>query len=305
MFVLNSPESVEISQTVPLRATELADITSLVLGFTVPQGVEAWKKLLINTPFSLPEAVVVLEIPGLKNPSFGLNKINHHNLILDESLEDVYAIVKQRILLRFNDKESSFIHGSLSNEEFLKDQVFHPELSSSILPENMELYSEKNKIFFNEIYQLNQLANGIKESKLKNNVPDYHWFQLQGIKSLNAANEPNSKEIINGEKALNQAISMLIQSYKEQYKNEVFIIAITNDAKQSHRNKRQVNSVEQNLNVAEPLSSDYPVIFNLLLWFTVIFVFSLLAISLSIAQMDPGRDSIIYRMTSNRMKKEN
>jgi hypothetical protein len=45
---------------------------------------------------------------------------------------------------------------------------------------------------------------------------------LQGIKSLNAANEPNSKEIINGEKALNQAISMLIQSYKEQYKNEVF-----------------------------------------------------------------------------------
>jgi len=25
----------------------------------------------------------------------------------------------------------------------------------------------------------------------------------------------------------------------------------------------------------------------------------------SIGQMDPGRDSIIYRMTSNRMKKEN
>lgn len=28
-------------------------------------------------------------------------------------------------------------------------------------------------------------------------------------------------------------------------------------------------------------------------------------ILVSIAQMDPGRDSIIYRMTSNRMKKEN
>lgn len=34
-------------------------------------------------------------------------------------------------------------------------------------------------------------------------------------------------------------------------------------------------------------------------------VFSLLAISMAIGGMDPGRDSIIYRMTSTRMKKDN
>lgn len=34
-------------------------------------------------------------------------------------------------------------------------------------------------------------------------------------------------------------------------------------------------------------------------------VFSLLAISIVIGDMDPGRDSIIYRMTSTRMKKDN
>ncbi|XP_050461405.1 uncharacterized protein LOC126856696 isoform X2 [Cataglyphis hispanica] len=52
-------------------------------------------------------------------------------------------------------------------------------------------------------------------------------------------------------------------------------------------------------------TENYPVIFNILLWFGVIFFFSLLAICIAIADMDPGRDSIIYRMTSNRMKKDN
>ncbi|XP_032663291.1 ATPase H(+)-transporting accessory protein 2 isoform X2 [Odontomachus brunneus] len=56
---------------------------------------------------------------------------------------------------------------------------------------------------------------------------------------------------------------------------------------------------------AKTYTEDYPVIFNIILWFGVIFVFSLLVICIAIGDMDPGRDSIIYRMTSNRMKKDN
>ncbi|XP_011641954.1 renin receptor isoform X1 [Pogonomyrmex barbatus] len=56
---------------------------------------------------------------------------------------------------------------------------------------------------------------------------------------------------------------------------------------------------------AKPYTDNYPAIFNIILWFGVVFVFSLLATCIAIADMDPGRDSIIYRMTSNRMKKDN
>lgn len=59
------------------------------------------------------------------------------------------------------------------------------------------------------------------------------------------------------------------------------------------------------LNLAKTYTDDYPVIFNIILWFGVVLAFSLLAISYAIAYMDPGRDSIIYRMTSNRIKKDN
>ncbi|CAG5088738.1 Similar to ATP6AP2: ATPase H()-transporting accessory protein 2 (Drosophila melanogaster) [Cotesia congregata] len=61
----------------------------------------------------------------------------------------------------------------------------------------------------------------------------------------------------------------------------------------------------KDVNLAKKYSANYPVIFNIFLWFSIIFVFSLIAICIAIADMDPGRDSIIYRMTSNRMKKDN
>lgn len=34
-------------------------------------------------------------------------------------------------------------------------------------------------------------------------------------------------------------------------------------------------------------------------------LFSVIAICIAIGTMDPGRDSVIYRMTSTRMKKDN
>lgn len=59
------------------------------------------------------------------------------------------------------------------------------------------------------------------------------------------------------------------------------------------------------LNAAEEYDANYPVIFNILLWFGIAMFFTLVAISYTIGNMDPGRDSIIYRMTSTRMKKDN
>lgn len=63
--------------------------------------------------------------------------------------------------------------------------------------------------------------------------------------------------------------------------------------------------LQEDWNLALDYNEDYPVIFNIILWFGVVMVFSLLAISYAIGNMDPGRDSIIYRMTSTRMKKDN
>lgn len=140
---------------------------------------------MIADPFSLPEAIVVLEIPGLTNPSFNLNTVDHHDLLLDESLDDVYTTVENRMKQRLMDKEYSLIRGSLANEEFvrykniynltvfkllnnyfqLKNQVFHPnyKLNPSIKPNNIDSYDEKYKVFLNDIFYLHQLGQGVSK----------------------------------------------------------------------------------------------------------------------------------------------
>ncbi|XP_076173167.1 ATPase H(+)-transporting accessory protein 2 isoform X2 [Ptiloglossa arizonensis] len=78
---------------------------------------------------------------------------------------------------------------------------------------------------------------------------------------------------------------------------------LTNTEQNINSNTQSTGQEIQNL--AKNYSTNYPIIFNILLWFGVIFVFSLLAICIAITEMDPGRDSVIYRMTANRMKKDN
>lgn len=55
-------------------------------------------------------------------------------------------------------------------------------------------------------------------------------------------------------------------------------------------------------NVGAEYSEDYPIIFNIWLWLLVVLVLSIYVVCLVMWYMDPGRDSIIYRMTSQRIK---
>ncbi|XP_031566540.1 renin receptor-like [Actinia tenebrosa] len=58
------------------------------------------------------------------------------------------------------------------------------------------------------------------------------------------------------------------------------------------------------LNVAYNYTPFYSIIFNIWLWLFIALVLTVYVIALVLWYMDPGRDSIIYRMTSQRMKTE-
>ncbi|KAB7500750.1 Renin receptor [Armadillidium nasatum] len=63
-------------------------------------------------------------------------------------------------------------------------------------------------------------------------------------------------------------------------------------------------SPQTSYNLAAEYGEDFPVIFNIVLILSIILIVAIIAVSVSMAFMDPGRDSIIYRMTNPRMKKD-
>lgn len=64
----------------------------------------------------------------------------------------------------------------------------------------------------------------------------------------------------------------------------------------------QVKADPNKANLGPEYSEDYPIIFNIWLWLVIVLVLSLYAVCVIMWYMDPGRDSIIYRMTSQRIK---
>jgi len=69
---------------------------------------------------------------------------------------------------------------------------------------------------------------------------------------------------------------------------------------------RPTEPTAEELNLADDVSEDYPVIFNIILFLAIVLILALIAISVALATMDPGRDSLIYRVTSaQRFKKDN
>lgn len=50
--------------------------------------------------------------------------------------------------------------------------------------------------------------------------------------------------------------------------------------------------------------NEFPPIFNISLWLMIILVLTVYAVAVVMWYMDPGRDSVIYRVTSQRMKSE-
>ena len=93
---------------------------------------------------------------------------------------------------------------------------------------------------------------------------------------------------------------------RKLYDDSVVLYIVNLDSKQSLSRKTRsiLASPTEGYNLATPASEDYPAIFNIVLVMGIVLTIALIAISFSMAYMDPGRDSIIYRMTNPRMKKD-
>lgn len=55
-------------------------------------------------------------------------------------------------------------------------------------------------------------------------------------------------------------------------------------------------------NLAYKYNFEYAVIFNIVLWLMIVLALAVIAISYSLWNMDPGYDSIIYRMTNQKIR---
>ncbi|XP_018314524.1 renin receptor isoform X2 [Mycetomoellerius zeteki] len=337
-IVLHSPDSIRFTGNREIEQSCLKEFLSAILGYTGKQK-DSEHSLVIRDPFSMPKALVAIVIDGVGLLPFLKDKaLVTYSLIVDEVEETTWQAIRSRVEERSND--NTLVRINLSDGVDALGQSALGELKPTNIEKlnNLNSEVEEDRKFIEEIQLLRAIGDNAFSAKKHDSDTDVYWLIISTFKSLLDKHGNDSAAAEEGSKLLNDGIEHVSEGFLNLYNGKIVIAIFTNDAWKVRnarsvleRKRRDTPPAHKTKNVKStakgaPISSDindnffikpefsgraktytenYPVIFNIMLWFGVVFVFSLLAICIAIANMDPGRDSIIYRMTSNRMKKDN
>ncbi|XP_044004821.1 ATPase H(+)-transporting accessory protein 2 isoform X2 [Aphidius gifuensis] len=312
--ILHSPTNLQFSGKSELSQSELKDVFISVLGYSSKSYAKPWDGLSVKDFLQPPEAVVSIAIESIE--PFSLNQEVRYPLNADEDEETTWQAISTR--LHGHDNNNTLVR--INANDGLK-VLGHSALFGQLTTKKIDLkYLNNNndidKKFIEEVQVIRAIAERVDTTVKADDKTDVYWFVVSGLSKIMKEHGKNSLHYNEAIQLLNDALNELSSKFKNAYNNNVFIAAFTNDAQKTSKNTRsrravtsspitKESSTQNSMNLAPFYAEDYPIVFNIFLWFGIILIFSLLAICIAIAEMDPGRDSIIYRMTSNRMKKDN
>ncbi|XP_056630060.1 ATPase H(+)-transporting accessory protein 2 [Diorhabda sublineata] len=296
-----------------LRESTLKEVYAASLGFST-EHFSTWRGMYLLDPFDVAQAIVTVYVDGVSNIDH--QKGHRFPLKTDIGESNIFENLERRIDEHYPEEKTNLVRIELSNglEDVRKYSVLEDIGSSKIEQIKhrvLRLDSEEDRRFIKEMTLLNAIAKEVKKGTItKDNVPDVFWFEVSGLHALIDLYGDNSTQVIEAKQILNEVILRLNTAFVKLYDGFVLTTVITSDASHTRRGRSVLasdsdSSDKTEYNLASYYNPDFPVMFNIILWFGVVMLFSIIAICMAIGNMDPGRDSIIYRMTSTRMKKDN
>uniref|UniRef100_T1I118 Renin receptor n=1 Tax=Rhodnius prolixus TaxID=13249 RepID=T1I118_RHOPR len=306
--ILQTPDSLTFSGQEQMDLSNVKNVLSAAMGFTTPES-PRWSGLVISDPFHFADAVVVVSVPGV--PSLDSIQGRTYPLSTDEPLEDTWRALSWRLIDRFPTATNLTLN-YLSMDQPVEAGAVYGELGSRDTPtvEYLKPTLPEDKALIEQVNLVDAITAKLDDKGVVNDgVPDVHWFTVPGLHSLIDTYGGQSKQVNEAKRLLSSSILLLSEVFNTAYNDKVLFAVISSDVVHTRRFKRVAEEMAAPTAVATESDDledpNYPVFFNIFLWFGIAYVMVLLATSLGIARMDPGRDSIIYRMTSNRMKKDN
>ncbi|XP_026330186.1 renin receptor [Hyposmocoma kahamanoa] len=305
--VLYSPDSIKFSSQTPIQESVLKEVFSASLGLSVEEDTE-WNGLHIIDPFSTPEAAVEIYVDGVS--SLETQKERRFPLVVDEYEPDTYNSLEHRVKQRFTEGDNKLVNIKLSDFSQLSaySSIFGdiptPKVSKLSL-QHLKYSTEEDYQFLIELEALKAITVRVKMGVLKpDNLIDFYNFRFTSLHALSDFHGPNSLATKEAKKLLTSEIKHLSDAFVKAYDGSVVVAVVATDVAHTRRTIRAVQFSDPDAS-EDYYSGDYPCIFNIIFWFVVVLTFTLVAIVYAIMDMDPGRDSIIYRMTSMRAKKDN
>ncbi|CAD6187311.1 unnamed protein product [Caenorhabditis auriculariae] len=301
--ILSAPTNVVFpSSASTLRSTQLSPLNAYLLGLSA-RPVEGFN---VQTDlFSRPRALAIVRVNGvdaLTNPakSYQIDVDGFDNVGLEQDLSLVFGADRQVVQLNA---------GGITGSELAQKAQSASVDTSAIKTSLTQLRSELEAVL--------QLASAIKSQGAKlSNSADVYRVTIGGLATATGISKEDRqvalKDIQSAVEKLNEA---LVEAYGGQALVEVVAVSsFVVETEGHHIVKRAIEPVSdsdkrlktyrERYMVYSVTYADYPAIFAIFFGLVVILVVALVYIVVGMMTMDPGKDSIIYRMTTTRMKRD-
>lgn len=162
-----------------------------------------------------------------------------------------------------------------------------------------------------ELQLIQDVINTVSNSPdmLKSKSPDLFSFTITGLNDIVKKHGGKSPQADDAQRLISDFITKMTDDFRKLYKDNVVVEVLTVNPGlgiyvRKTRSLMAVDDSNVNINLSKDYDENYPAIFNIILWLMIVMFVVIFGVSYGMWNIDPGRDSIIYRMTTTRLKKD-
>uniref|UniRef100_A0AC11BYA4 ATPase H+ transporting accessory protein 2 n=1 Tax=Ovis aries TaxID=9940 RepID=A0AC11BYA4_SHEEP len=167
-------------------------------------------------------------------------------------------------------------------------------------------------LFLSELQVLRDISSLLSRHKhlAKDHSPDLYSLELAGLDEIGKHYGEDSEQFRDASKILIDALQKFADDMYNLYGGNAVVELVTvrsfdTSLVRKTRNileTKQVKDPSTPYNLAYKYNFEYSVVFNLVLWIMIGLALTLIVTCYNIWNMDPGYDSIIYRMTNQKIR---
>ncbi|XP_040838456.1 renin receptor-like isoform X1 [Ochotona curzoniae] len=327
--VLRSPESVVFRNGGwPIPGERIPDVAALSMGFSVEDDL-SWPGLAVGSLFHRPQATVIVTVKGVNKLALPLDSAISYPLenavpfSLDSLADSIHSLFSEEtpIVLELAPSEERVYMVGKANSVFedlsvtlgqLHNRLLHNNSILSSLPLNsLSRNNEVDLLFLSELQMLHDISSLLSQQQhlAKDPSPDLYSLELAGLAEVGKHYGEDSEQFQDASRILVDTLQKFADDMYNLYGGNAVVELVTVksfDTALVRKTRAILETRQENpatpYNLAYKYNFEYPVVFNMILWIMIALALAVIVTSYNMWNMDPGYDSIIYRMTNQKIR---
>ncbi|XP_041936914.1 renin receptor [Alosa pseudoharengus] len=329
LTVLRSPDYVQFRDGQwPVSGEKIPDLVALTMGFSVQEDLD-WPGLQAGPLFQRPRANVLVVVRGVDSLDLPKNITSYplENPVpftLDSVANTVHTLFAEStpVVLQLAPSEERLYMMGMANTVFEDLPVTLQQIRGRLSQEGSVLNSlplnslnknnEADLLFLSEVQVLHDISALLLRHRhlAKDHAPDLYSLELSGLEEIGRRYGQDSPQFQDASSILASVMQKFADSVYGVYSNNAVVEVVTvktfeaplTRKSRSILESKQISNPGSPYNLAYKYNFEYAVIFNIVLWLMIVLALAVIAIAYSLWNMDPGYDSIIYRMTNQKIR---